>query len=91
MYSDLANSLKRPSDPLPYAGKPAADKAMIKDAYSSIYELASVMDFDSIEMIFETLDKYSFEDKDKKALNDIKNKMDQLDWNGVQKAAREAL
>ncbi len=91
-YRELAESLKNEEENVSNeSDKPLADDSMLKDAYSSIYELASVMDYDSIEMIFETLKNYSFKDKDSKALDEIKNNMDQLNWEGVQKAAKEAL
>ncbi len=90
MYGELIDSLKceeAESD----EDKPPADESVLKDAYTSIYELASMMDYDSIEMILDSLNGYKFNDEDRKAISEIKKNMDELNWDGVQKAAKGAL
>ena len=63
----------------------------LTDAYNTIYELAQMMDYDSLELIFESLKEYSFEEKDRLKLQRIKSAMDELNWDGVLKAAKESL
>ncbi len=67
----------------------SADK--LKDAYNTIYELAQMMDYDSLELVFDSLKEYSFEEKDRAGLERIKSAMDELNWDGVLKAAKESL
>lgn len=63
----------------------------LQDAYNTIYELALMMDYDSLELIFDSLKEYSFEDKDRLKLERIRNAMDDLNWDGVLKAVKESL
>ena len=69
---------------------PATDE-IINDAYSSIYELAMMMDYDSLEIIFDSLRGYDFDPDNAARLDRIRKCMDALDWEGVQNAAKEAL
>ncbi|MBO4608671.1 MAG: response regulator [Lachnospiraceae bacterium] len=64
---------------------------VLSDAYSAIYELASMMDYDSLEVVFESLRKYDFEKADAERLDRIKRSMEALDWESVLSAAKEAL
>ena len=63
----------------------------MQDAYNTIYELAQMMDYDSLELIFDSLKAYTFEDKDRAKLEKIKSAMDELNWDGVLKAVKESL
>ncbi len=63
----------------------------LQDAYNTIYELALMMDYDSLELIFDSLKEYSFKDKDRLKLERIRNAMDDLNWDGVLKAVKESL
>ena len=61
------------------------------DAYNTIFELASMMDYDSIEIIFESLRQYELEKEDAERLDKIKKSMEALDWDTVLASAKEAL
>ena len=63
----------------------------LQDAYNTIYELALMMDYDSLELIFDSLKEYSFEEKDRLKLERIKTAMDELNWDGVLNAVKESL
>ena len=63
----------------------------LQDAYNTIYELAVMMDYDSLELIFDSLKEYSFEEKDRLKLDRIRTAMDELNWDGVIKAVKESL
>ena len=62
----------------------------LQDAYNTIYELAQMMDYDSLELVFESLSEYSFEEKDRIKISHIKSAMDELNWDGVIKAVKES-
>ncbi len=89
-YRKLSDDLKSGSKKEEKAKK-LPPEGLLYDAYSSIYELAGMMDYDSIEMIFDTLREYSFEDEDQERIDRIKKAMDDLNWENVQKFAKEAL
>ena len=71
--------------------KELISKEKLQDAYNTIYELALMMDYDSLELIFDSLKAYSFEEKDNLKLANIKKTMEDLNWDGVLKAAKESL
>ena len=71
--------------------KELISKEKLQDAYNTIYELALMMDYDSLELIFDSLKAYSFEEKDNLKLANIKTAMEDLNWDGVLKAAKESL
>ncbi len=64
---------------------------VLNDAYSAIYELAMMMDYDSLEVVFESLRGYEFEKTDSERLEKIKKSMEALDWESVLSCAKEAL
>lgn len=71
--------------------KVPATPEVIADAYRTIYELGLMMDYDSIEIIFESLRQYEFEKSDAERLEKIKQSMEVLDWDAVLSCAKEAL
>ncbi|MCR5618846.1 MAG: response regulator [Lachnospiraceae bacterium] len=71
--------------------KQPASPEIVKDAFSTIYELALMMDYDSIETIFDSLRRYEFEQNDAEKLDKIKKSMEALDWDMVLSCAKEAL
>ena len=73
------------------AGKELISDEKLQDAYNTIYELAQMMDYDSLELIFDSLKEYSFKENDRLKLKRIKTAMDELNWDGVLKAAKESL
>ena len=71
--------------------KEVISKEKLLDAYNTIYELAVMMDYDSLELIFDSLKSYSFEEKDRLKLERIKSAMDDLNWDGLIKEVKESL
>jgi CheY-like chemotaxis protein/HPt (histidine-containing phosphotransfer) domain-containing protein len=71
--------------------KVPASPEVVTDAYRTIYELGLMMDYDSIEIIFESLRQYEFEKADAERLEKIKRSMEALDWDSVLSCAKEAL
>ena len=68
-----------------------ATPEIVKDAYMTIYELAMMMDYDSIEIIFDSLRQYEFKPEDAERLERIRKSMEALDWENVLGIAKEAL
>ncbi len=91
MYEKIASEIVSGQQGGDDAEKIPADPAMLNDAYSSIYELGSMMDYDSIEMILGQLDQYSFDEADAKRIAKIKEGLEELNWDKVVSTAKEAL
>ena len=90
-FRNLGNKLQNV-----FSDKSSSDKELISDeklldAYNTIYELAQMMDYDSLELVFESLKEYSFKENDRLKLERIKKAMDELNWDGVLNAAKESL
>ncbi len=90
-FRNLGNKLQNV-----FSDKSSGDKERISDeklldAYNTIYELAQMMDYDSLELVFESLKEYSFKENDRLKLERIKKAMDELNWDGVLNAAKESL
>ena len=68
-----------------------ATPEIVKDAYMTIYELAMMMDYDSIEIIFDSLRQYEFKSEDAERFERIRKSMEALDWETVLGIAKEAL
>lgn len=90
-FRDLASKLKVQFSEDTSEGKEKISPDKLQDAYNTIYELAQMMDYDSLELIFDSLKAYTFEDKDRSKLEKIKSAMDELNWDGVLKAVKESL
>jgi len=90
-FRDLASKLKVQFSEDTSEGKEKISPDKLLDAYNTIYELAQMMDYDSLELIFDSLKAYTFEDKDRSKLEKIKSAMDELNWDGVLKAVKESL
>lgn len=90
-YRSLKKVLSESLEPEEKINKIPATPEILADAYNTIFELASMMDYDSIEIIFESLRQYEFEKEDAVRLEKIKRSMEALDWDNVLAGAKEAL
>ena len=90
-FRSLGSKLKAVFEDKDKGDKEPIGAAKLQDAYNTIYELAQMMDYDSLELIFASLKEYSFEEKDRLKLERIKSAMDELNWDGVLKAVKESL
>ncbi|MBO7095758.1 MAG: Hpt domain-containing protein, partial [Lachnospiraceae bacterium] len=90
-YRSLKQHLSERMSPSEQVDKIPATPEIAGDAYRTIYELALMMDYDSIEIIFESLSRYEFEKADADRLDKIKRSMEALDWDAVLSCAKEAL
>ncbi len=80
---DTYESLKEKFSPLKKAeeeNKEPITDDMLKDAYLSLRETISAMDYDACELIMTGLSAYALPDKDEKQMNEINKKFKALDW-----------
>ena len=56
------------------------DGEMLEDAYASLAEICEVQDYDSAEMIIDSLREYRLPDEDAERMHDIEKKMKRLEW-----------
>ncbi len=62
---------------------PPIDGAMLEEAYHSINEFANNMDYGLTEMVLQDISQYSLSPSDEEKINAIKQKLTNLDWNGI--------
>ncbi len=89
----LYRSYGKKLDDLERAGGPdereEAPEDMISDAYHAIAELASTMDYDSVEMILASFEEYRLPKEDKERLDRIDVALRELRWEDVENIAKE--
>ena len=56
----------------------------IKDAYGALADLIPQMDYDSVEMILESISKYSLPDKDAEFFKELGRLFKLFDWDGME-------
>ena len=62
---------------------------VLNDAYNSLKEVASQMDYDTAEMIIQEVKGYQLGEKDKVVFNEMSKLLKQLDWDGIEKLINE--
>ena len=71
------------------SGKPLAEPDFIEDAFMSLEEFAGQMDYDSVEMVLDSLAEYRLPPEDKELYDEINDAFMNLDWNGMKTAAHK--
>ena len=69
--------------------KPPADRDFLDDAFSSLDEFAAQMDYDSVEMVLDSVREYALEPREKELLDEIDNAFMRLDWSAIRTAAQK--
>lgn len=57
---------------------------MLKDAYSALTDVIPQMDYDSVEMILESLKEYSLPEEDDKRIKEVHRMLKSFDWEGME-------
>ena len=71
------------------AGKEMIPDDVLKDAYASLKDTISQMDYDSVEMILSEVDSYDLPNKDKERFAEFNRKLKAVDWEGLEKLIGE--
>ncbi len=74
----------RTSDNEDNTGREMIPDDVLKDAYVSLKETISQMDYDSVEMILSEVNEYSLPDKEKERFNELSKKLKAVDWEGLE-------
>ena len=69
------------------SGLPPVDPETLEEAYAAIMEFAGQMDYDSVEMVLDSMKEYKLESEDERRMSEIKAALKQLDWEKVGKLA----
>ncbi|MBR1629500.1 MAG: hypothetical protein IJ679_09625, partial [Lachnospiraceae bacterium] len=83
-YLSRLNFLKKDAAPEAEDDRPLADFAVMHDAYSTLKEVASYMDYDAVEMVLESLKEYRLSPQDQKKIDQIERKLRALDWDAIE-------
>lgn len=65
------------------ADKEEVDLDTVSDALNAIHKVASLMDYDSVEMILDSMKSYRLSDTDKEKFKSIEYALKKLDWNAI--------
>ncbi|MBR0120054.1 MAG: response regulator [Eubacterium sp.] len=91
LYRTLGESLSRLEQPKAGSDKPSISEPELKEAYQTIIEISSSMDFDLMDEILSDLDGYSLPEEDEKLLADIKKLCLEMNWDEIRSLAEAAL
>ena len=83
LYRSYAEKLSFIDEVNEFEGGEPVDPEMLHDAYYSIAEVAELADFDSVEMILESLKEYHLPKEDALLCREIEKKLKKLDWEGI--------
>ena len=91
LYRTLSDSLKpiEPEDEV--ADKPELSGTELADAYQTIIEISSSMDFDLMDELLGDLGQYSLPDEDEERLDKIKKLLLEMNWDEIRNVAEKAL
>ncbi len=64
--------------------RPEADPGTVSDAYEALRDVISMMDYDSVEMILDSLSEYKLSDDDQKRIDEIGKNLRALDWEAME-------
>ena len=91
LYRTLGKSLSQMEQPEAVSEKPAISGPELKEAYQTIIEISSSMDFDLMDEILSDLDGYSLPEDDEKLLADIKKLCLEMNWDEIRSLAEAAV
>ncbi|MBQ4463186.1 MAG: Hpt domain-containing protein, partial [Eubacterium sp.] len=91
LYRTLGESLSKLEQSETVSDKPSISGPELKEAYQTIIEISSSMDFDLMDEILSDLDGYSLPEEDEKLLADIKKLCLEMNWDEIRSLAEAAL
>ena len=71
--------------------KPAIKESELKDAYGSMAEACKGLNYDTMELILDSLKDYKLPEKDKENIRKIKEYLKMLDWENIGKITESEL
>jgi len=80
IYRKFTSALSFFEESTDFKNGEAIDGEMLEDAYASLAEVCEVQDYDSAEMIIDSLKEYRLPDGDAERMHSIEKSMKQLDW-----------
>ncbi|MCR5487812.1 MAG: response regulator [Lachnospiraceae bacterium] len=66
---------------------PEIPEDMLKDAYAGILEFAGAEDYELVRMVMDSVKEYSLSPEDEARFAAIREKLSQMDWEGIRKEA----
>ena len=70
---------------------PEIDAASLKEAYQTIIEIASAMDYEMMDEVLKSLKEYRLKPNDAESVKTIESLFTSLDWDGITGEAKKAL
>ena len=60
--------------------KKSIPEDVLKDAYNTLKECISQMDYDSVEMILNEVEEYDLDDRDDEIVKELEKDLKKVDW-----------
>ncbi len=83
-YIRFKEKLKKIEDEEDDGDKDMIPDDMLKDAYSALSDVIPQMDYDSVEMILESLKEYALPKEDNEKIKEAQRMLKVLDWEGME-------
>ena len=87
-YLDRLSQIEEKEDA---SGLEDIDESTLTDAYSAILEMSEIMDYDSVEMVLDSLKKYKMPPEDRDTFREIGRKLIELDWDAMAQIVRNKI
>ncbi|SFB30890.1 Two component regulator propeller [Acetitomaculum ruminis DSM 5522] len=83
-YESFIKKLNRIHDEEDKKDKSIVPEDMLKDAYLALSDVIPQMDYDSVEMILESLNEYLLPEEDEKIMKELQSMLRVFDWDGME-------
>ena len=83
-YAGFKEKLERIRDEDDGTEKEMIPDEMLNDAYSALSDVVPQMDYDSVEMILESLNEYALPKEDDKIIKELQRMLKSFDWEGME-------
>jgi len=84
MYNDYKEKLSRLNVSEKDNAKELISEDELNDAYEALYDVIPQMDYDSVEMIINQLNKYKLPDADAEKIAELTRMLKSFDWDGME-------
>ncbi len=83
-YRKFKNELYKLGEDSDDPDKKSIPDDVLKDAYSTLKECISQMDYDSVEMILHEVEEYKLSDKDDEIVKELEKNLKRVDWDKME-------
>ena len=83
-YLSYEEKLERLHEETESTNKEMIPEEVLKDAYSALSDVIPQMDYDSVEMILDSLKEYALPKEDDERIKEVQRRLKSFDWDGME-------